>query len=416
MILPSGSHLEIAEACEASGVYEGIESISDASELGSVKHAYLYDAVTGDAKSALAAVPEGELRDACARIDLDKLPAGQPGRWAGEVTFAIDVETGRCRELGRNLKRRYLEAGLGPNEIPGTVDVLGLSADREATLPVEMKTGWTRVSRARDNLQLGLAAVCSTEVYERSRADGAILYVREDDDPYFDVARFEAFELVAMKERIIDIGRRIIRARKAYADHDPETGEVKKKPRLVVGKHCRFCSVQMVCPAQGALARRFIANERETIADLKKGLVENDAAALLYRRLIALKAVVEGMLGIVYARAKNAPIVLSDGVVLGEVETVRESLDGEVVASVVRELYGEQWISKATSLDTSKAAVERMARELKAAEGGTMKSHVERVLTEVSKRGGLVVKPSKTIKEHRRQLPAGEQKTGDDHG
>jgi hypothetical protein len=39
-----------------------------------------------------------------------------------------------------------------------------------------------------------------------------------------------------MKERIIEIGRRIIRARQAYETHDPVTGEVNKKPRLVVGK------------------------------------------------------------------------------------------------------------------------------------------------------------------------------------
>jgi len=409
MMLPTGSRLEIAEQCEASGVYEGIESVTDASDLGTEKHAYLYDALTtGDAKGALARVPEAH-RDACARIDLEKLPAGQPGRWAGEVTFALDVDSGRCRELGRNLMRRYLEAGLGPTEIAGTVDVLGLSEDREATVPAEYKTGWSRVTRARDNLQLGFAAVCSTEVYDRPRANGAILYVREDDDPRFDAASFEAFDLVSMKERIIEVGRKIIRARKAFADHDPETGEVKKKPRLVVGRHCRFCPVQMVCPAHGALARRFVANEKETIADLKKGLVDNDAAALLYRRLIALKAVVERMLGIVYARAKNAPIALGNGLVLGEVETLKESLDPDVVAAVVRELHGEKWVSKATTLDTSKAAIERLARELKAEDGATIKSHIERVLEEVSRRGGVVLKPQRTIKEHRAALPAGEQ-------
>lgn len=420
MMLPTASTLEIAEACEASAVYEGIDGVylgiagGDFSELGAEKHAYLYSVLMRDPKTTpeqlLAEVPE-QHREACARIDLDPLPAGQPGRWAGEVTWAIDVNTGRCRELGRNLMRRYVEAGLGPSEIPGTIDVLGLSPDRLATVPVEMKTGWARVTRAKENLQLGFAAVCSAEVYGRERADGAILYVREDDVPYFDVATFEAFDLVAMKERIIDVGRRVLEARKAHLGFDPLTGEVTgldlRKPRLVVGRHCKHCKVQMVCPAQGALARRFVANASETEADLRKGLVDNDAAALLYRRLVALKACVEKMLGIVYARAKKAPIALGNGLVLGEVETSRESLDPEVVAEVVRDLYGEQWINKATSRDTSKAALERLARELKAEDGGTMKSHVERVLDETSKRGGVVVKPSRTIKEHKVALPPG---------
>jgi hypothetical protein len=412
-VILTGSRLEIAEQCEASAVYAGIETITDASDLGSVKHAYLYDALTIDPKTALAAVRDEDQRKACARIDLPSLPAGQPGKWAGEVTFAIDLDSGKCRELGRNLMRRYLEAGLRPNEIPGTIDVLGLSADGEATIPADYKTGWSRVTRARDNLQLGFAAVASTEVYGRARADGAILYVREDAEPYFDVARLETFELVSMKERIVDVGRRIMRARKAFATHDPDTGEVNKKPRLVVGKHCRYCPVLMVCPANGALARRFMADARDTTEDLKKGLVDNAAAALLYRRLVALKAAVDNVLGIVHARAKNAPISLGNGLVLGEVVTMKDSLNPDVVAAVVREMYGEPWVSKATSLDTSKAALTRMARELKSEDGGSMKSHVERILEEVSRRGGVVSRPSRTIREHR-ALPAGQQ--GDDHG
>jgi hypothetical protein len=407
-MLPSGSRLEIAEACEASGVYEGIETVSDASDLGTEKHAYLYEALTtGDAKSALAAVPE-QHRDACARIDLSKLPAGQPGRWAGEITFALDVQTGQSRELGRNLKRRYLEAGLRPTEIPATIDVVGLSVDGEASIVTDYKTGWTRATRARSNLQIGIAAVCSTEVYDRPRADGAVLYVKEDEDPWFDVASFEAFDLVSMKERIIEIGRRILRAQQAYADHDPVTGEVKKKPRLVVGRHCHFCPVQMICPAQGALARRFVATPSDTEADLRKGLAENDSAALLYRRLIALKGCVDKMLGIVYARAKRVPIALGDGRVLGEMETHRETLDPKIISQVVRELYGDEWVSKATDLETSKAALKRMARELKAEDGGTMTEHVERILREAGKRGGVVAKRSRSIAEH--QVPEGETK------
>lgn len=416
MILPTGSALEIAEMCEASATYEGIERTTDASELGTDKHEYLREAVTtGDRKSALAKVPEHH-RAGAARLDLDKLPAGQPGRWAAEVTFAMDVFTGRCRELGRNLMRRYLEAGLAPTEIAGTVDVLGLSEDREATVPVEYKTGWTRVARAAQNLQLGFAAVCSTEVYDRSSSNGAILYVREDDDPYFDVARFEAFDLAVMKERIITIGRRVLESRKAWLGHDVITGEVtgleRKKPRLHVGRWCKFCPVQMVCPAHGALARRFLADPKETLADLKQGLADNDKAALTFRRAIALKAVVDELIGILYARAKKAPIALGNGEVLGEVVGETETLNPDVVAAVVRELHGEEWVSKATSLDTSKAALTRMARAVKEKEGGTIKEVVERVLEEVSKRGGVIVKPSRTIKVHRAvasELPSGEK-------
>lgn len=405
----TASRLEVAETCMGSAVYDGIESIDTWSDMGVAKHAFFYDALNEGRAAALAKVADKKHREACERFNLEKLPAGQPGRWAGEVAFALDVETGVARELGRGLGRRYRAAGLKPTEIPGTIDLLGMADD--ALIPLDYKTGWTRVTTAKSNLQLLFAAVCSTQVYERPLARGAILYPGEDgENPYFDSAEWDAFELDEARLRIMALGKAVLEARERFQTHDPVTGEVSVKPRLVVGRHCRYCPVLTTCPAQGALVRRLVATPAETEEDLKRGLSENSAAALVYRRLVSVKEAVDRALSVVYARAAAMPIDLGNGSMLGEHVSSREVLDAEVVADVVTEMYGAALVPKAVEMKATKASVERMARAVKETKGGTITEKKNAVLDAVRAREGVSFKESRRVTEYtpERLLAAGE--------
>lgn len=393
-----------------SAVFEGFETIDAATELGTVKHRFYEEALEHGREAALKAAP-AKYRERLESIDLSKLPAGQPGRWVGEVTFALDVVNGTVRELGRNLGRAYIQAGLKPNEVPGTIDWLGQRPDRDAMIVVDAKSGFTRVTRAKENLQLLFAAVCSSEVYGVSEGIGAICYTRDDENPYFDACEWTSFELAAAKQRIMKLGRAVLAAKAAWDGYDLMTGEVleeKKRPRIVVGEHCRWCPALTTCPAQGALVRRLVATPEEAEADFKRGLSDNDMADLVYRRLVAARKVIDAAMGAVYARAAQTPIKLSSGMVLGMHTTERESLDADVVAAVVRELHGEANVIKAVEAEATKASVGRLSRQLKAEMGGTMTEYTKKILEAVRARGGVRVKQSTKVQEYMPELPAGE--------
>lgn len=401
----TGSKIELADTCLGSVVHEHVGGSTIFSEIGTAKHRFLFDTLNFGREEALKLVEKKNL-EACELLDTSKLPAAQRGRWAGEVAFALDVETGCARELGRNLERRYDEAGLQPTEIAGTIDLMGMTEDSEGIAAVDYKCGWARVTRGQENLQLLFAAVCATEVYGRSRAVGAILYPGDDgEDPYFDTGEWDAFDLVDAKERIIAIGRAALEAERLFRDGDPKTGEV-KKPRLVVGRHCRYCPALSTCPAQGALVRRFMATPEETGHDLKRQLADNDTAALVYRRIIAVEQAISQMKTIIYARASQSPIALGNGRVLGRVESRREELKPEIVFDVVEEMFGPGSGKIACEIEASKASVKRLAAALKRKEGGTISKREAAVLDAVRARGGVIVSVTKTVKEYTHAAPA----------
>lgn len=391
--LPSASKLELAEICEGSAVLEGVETTDMFAELGTEKHRFLARALEVGREKALAEVPDKH-RSACAVMDLEQLPAGQPGAWAAEVAYAFDVDTGIAREIGRGIDRRYTENGIRDTEIPGTIDLQALSADGEAVVPADYKTGYTRVTRAQENLQLLFAAVCASLVYRKNAAQGAILYPGPDgDQPYFDTAVWDAFDLDAARLRLIALGKRIIAARRAYHEGDPTTGEV-KQPRLVVGKHCRYCPAITTCPAQGRFIARLVHDEEKTLADLR-GLINTQTAHLVYNRIKAAKLVLDRAEAVLYAYAANNPIPLSDGRVLGKTLSERESLDAQATVALLGNMFGAEVAKDAVEFKATKASVKRSLVKHLGAAGKKM----TRFLKTLRESGGVHVKTKETVKE-----------------
>lgn len=402
-LLGTGSKLELAEQCIASAVLDGIETTSEAADNGSARHGFHYDVLTLGRPAALKRVPD-QHRERCERFNTEALPAGQPGSWAGEVAFALNIDTGEARELGRNIGRKYFEHGARLNDLVGSIDIVGMAPD-PAAIVIDLKTGWTRVTRAQKNLQLLLAAVCAAKIYGTDMVRGAILYADEDGQPWWNTASWDAVDLAEAEMRLVDLGRAIREARKLYFDGDTVTGEV-VKPRMVAGDHCKYCPAISTCPAQGALVRRFISLPQETEDDFKKGLADNDVASHVYRRLIAGKAALERALAVVYARAAHTPILLENGKVLGKRTTEREYLDAEKVHAVVSEAYGIGAASAAVEMKATKASIKRMARAMKESGGGTISERERAVLDALRASDGVRVKTSETIDEHDPEVPA----------
>lgn len=398
MTLPSASKLELTDTCEGSAVYPGVDSTDFWADLGTAKHAFLARALEVGRETALAEVPEKH-RAACASLDLEQLPAGQPGAWVAEVAFALDVETGAARELGRGIDRQYAAAGLRPTEIPGSIDLLALSVDGDAVIVTDYKTGWARVTTAQENLQLLFAAVCASLVYGKLAARGAILYPGPDgDQPYFDVGTWDAFDLDAAKQRLMELGRKVL-ALRAAAEGDPTTGEV-VTPRLVVGKHCRYCPAIASCPAQGKFVRRLLHAPEDTLADLK-GMLNPHTARLVYDRLKAVKYVIERAETALYAYAAFNPVALSDGTVLGETETQREYLDPAAVTSTLTTMFGEDVARDALESKATKASVKRALGK----HGGAVGKRMKRVLSALRDTGGVRVKTIRTVREFKPGAP-----------
>lgn len=396
MFLPSASRLEIAEYCIGSAVLPGIEYVDADAAAGTVKHRFLETALNEGEAAALAGVTDEKLKTELAGWDLSKFPAGQRGAWAAEVAYAFNAETGAVRELGRRIERGYAAAGLKANEFPGTLDLVGVTAD--AVVVLDYKTGHQMVAPAARNWQLRYGAVSAAKVLKKSKAVVGIFYTRDGEEPYLDSAELDAFDLDDGATSLKSLGARIIEARKLKPS----------QLRLTAGEHCRYCPAVATCPAQAGLVQRLATNGDATVAELAS-LLTPETAALAYGRIKAAKMAIAKVESALYSYAAQNPVPLGDGYVLGTHVTERESLDGKKTFEVLKELHGLAVAQAAVEMETSKAAVKRALEIVKTAEGGATAPRQRVVEERVRKAGGITVTRKSTIGEHRPkkgELPA----------
>src|SRR5690606_5564131 len=115
-------------------------------------------------------VPE-KYRDLCEAIDFERLPQGL----AAEVAIAIDVQTGKARELGRGNGRCY--ETVRETEIPMTLDLLG--ANDDAVMVGDYKSGYSDVPPAVENGQLRTNAVAAARLIGRDTAVVEIIRIKD---------------------------------------------------------------------------------------------------------------------------------------------------------------------------------------------------------------------------------------------
>ena len=338
--------------CPGSASLPTVETPSAPAERGTVVHEYLERVGAGMAPDeALDLVEDGEHRALCAAIDLDRLPRGT----APEVAFALDWETGKARELGRRLKRVY--PALGPTEIPGTEDMVGLTSD--AVYVGDAKTGH-HVVAARENLQLMLLATAAARTYNRDQAITEIIRIRENGSVWRDRAELDVVDLDAFASRLRDVMRSVRGYQAARAKG--------QQPDVVEGEHCRFCPSWSFCPAKAAtLVRVSSGRELDPLASLLP--LTPELAGHAWTKLREARRVLERIERACHAALDEyGSLPLPSGSFIQKVtEPGNEQLDGRVVFDVIRSQFDQEVAESAIEIEASKAGI---ARALKAAAAG----------------------------------------------
>jgi hypothetical protein len=345
-------------ACPASQVLPQAPTVTVHASAGRAVHAFL-----ADPAHDLSAVPE-EFRDACAELDLSKLPVG--ANWAAEVSLAWKMSTDTGRELGRNLQRDYPETD--EDEWIGTADVIGLTAD--AVHVLDFKAGHGAVAEPRRNWQLALLALAACRAYGLPRARVGLVWLR-DDGPRFQMADLDELDLGIVASKL----------RKAPA-------KWVQGAEPVQGPHCDYCNSFDFCPAKQAIFRAAV--EIPEITD------EN--AALVYLRADAVAKVLGRVRAALAVRAKDRPIQLPDGRVYGPVVTERESVDPLVTQAVLTRLHGPEVAQAALKLESSKAGIERAIGAV--APRGKKAALVAEALAAIAEADGIKTNSMETVREH----------------
>lgn len=380
--LVTASALDRVAACPASAVLPASRRSNAYSTQGTMLHRYWQRCSEVGRDAALDEIASDADRELCAATDTDALPIG--AEYVAEVAFAYNVKTGTARELGRGKGRDY--STVTADEIPGTVDVVAVIGDVGRTS--DYKSGYVSIPQARTCRQLKLYALCVSRVHGVDRVIGDIIRARPDEEPYYDSAEFDAFDLDLFAAELRDIYRSIESAR--------EQMDAGRPLAVVEGDHCRYCPAQYRCPSKMAMVRQLADSTPIVSTDDLVGELDADTAGEAYRRVKAIDAVVAMVKSRIYELARSRPIPIGSGQFLGEVtKSGNERIDAEGAFAAAREQYGDD-IAELVAPPVRKATkkeIKKAMRVLK--ERGVVKSIAagERLLLDQLRASGHATRP-----------------------
>lgn len=272
-----------------------------------------------------------------------------PDNALSEVKISYDVSTRVGRIIGHSPGRDY--GDLGPFEIPGSIDVLGIDGD--AVVILDWKTGYSDVEPAATNGQLWGYALAAARALGKDRAIVRIVYTKTK---FVDEYHIDALELADFADRLEQLHLRVIELHSKRAEHVP-TKE---------GSHCKYCPSKHACPSKNALLVQLGSNGLAVIGD---ALMTPERALSAYQQFVQVEQLVKD------ARARlqsyvdsHGPIDLGNGKLYGRYERAGdERLDGTVAVQAIREVVGESHREfEAVAIDrrTSKAALTRAAKAI----------------------------------------------------
>lgn len=403
----SASKLEQISLCPPSAFLPGVEDLLEEkadAKRGTIIHTFLAAVPKVGRDEALLAVEDAEVRAICAAIDLEQLPVDDVA-YAAEVAFAYDLATDRARELGRDIGRAY---ELRPGEVPGTADVVGLTADHEGVIIYDYKSSSWRVTPAERNLQLGFLALAACRAYGLKRAHVAIIGLQDPEKPTFDRHEWGELELDVWAGEIGNLFDVVLAQRAAWRG-EPDGASLS----LTVGDHCKYCHVRKRCSAWTSMITALARDPRAELVDLSaQAALDDDQVARAWRRLEQLQKILEVAETVLkgYVR-QNGPVDLGEGRALAEVLAERETVVGHMARDLLVEQHGKDVADRASEWKVSKASIEaalkkvQMQRQAEAGPGAKkvpLAPIVREVLDELAARGGLLVSKHPTVKEVRR--------------
>lgn len=383
----TASQVERLERCPASASLPQVDEVTEAAERGTTIHGVFQRAADVGPGEAIAELDEehADLATWLEELPWDELPVGDG--YAAEVALAYDVATGEGREIGRGLSREEAYADLGPFEVGGITDIIGLATDH--VLVVDVKTGWSERPAARRNPQLMTLALAAARAYGRHEGKGWLLRLPERGRLWFSRGTYDVFDLAGWAQTLKDLHARV-----AFEARQVAAGAVEAH----LGPWCRWCPAHRACPAQNSLIRKLGTGELEsetrsilplTAENFSQAWHQIEVLGGLHKRAKSE--------AIAFAR-RHGPLPLGDGRYIGEVvEPGNERLDGDIAHEVLAELRGEDVALAAVGFKATKKGIREALKE-SLEDGETLAAAEREVIEAIRNRGGADRPARKSVK------------------
>lgn len=286
-----------------------------------------------------------------------------PAQMEREVYVRYDIDEAKAAVIVDRGTRQATYAALTERQIGMRTDLAGMLPT--AALVVDFKNGSPDfVEPARTNKQLAIMALAVARSLGFSAAKVALVYLRDQEREWADVADLDAMDLDLFELELIDLCARIEEGRRLVSlgkiptlSPDPET--------------CRFCDCAPYCPAITMQIRAVVSDsppDYPSLAARVEQLLPDQAAEALalVEDAEARFAPVLKLKGLLYGYARNNPIVRRDGTVLAEVQTVQERVtSAEAAHAVLANRYGAQVANVACPRESSWTAIDEATKHVR---------------------------------------------------
>lgn len=331
-MMPTGSGVERAVNCAASNVLPRAWADTGADAARGIElHGHLERIGNGTDPAESLEMVDGRYRGACEAVDLEALT--EDLELSPEVTLVYNPFTDTARILGQSLERDY--SGVTDEEIPMTLDLVGVNLAEGRGAVRDYKSGWARISPTRRNWQMLGGSLALSRVYDLDVVDAQLIYLREGVSIRRDPAIFTPadFAVAAGDLRIFADRAAADRARYARGEHVEPTE----------GSWCKYCPSLWCCPAKTGLIRSVITPN--ALEERIRGPLTDADAVALWHALKRVEPLLKEGKTRVMALAAIRPLLLEttpDGVEvwLGE-DDVRghEKLDPEKTIEAAAEVF-----------------------------------------------------------------------------
>lgn len=387
MRTPTASSLERARECPASFIIPAAEPVeTEHAARGHAVHAFLERLANGVAiEKSLEQVP-AEYRAFCDSLPLETLPIVQ-GSYASEVAFALDLDSGSAKEIGRSIGRNYPK--LYAHQLNGTADVVAIE-DADTVFVADYKTGSDiNLHEPANNLQLLTLGLMAARAYNRKRVHAQLIFLR-DGMTWRVNGTFEDYELSAHMATLRSIFERID-AESLLKDHSVREGS-----------WCRYCPCYRVCPAKTTLASALITGDEKLKIPLSHATIPQVWGRIKEAELVLsmIKAQVED-----YTK-EFGDVPMENGFLLGPVVTTKTFMDGVKLYDVLSAMLDTTYADQAVTWESNQELLEGALRKFRNAtpEGQPKPKLVDLkrdVMARLEAAGGVKKSSTVTIRLHK---------------
>jgi len=262
-----------------------------------------------------------------------------------EKAFAYDVATDTARVLKVKSKRAYED--LKPFEIPGSPDLIIRGNGR--VIVVDHKS-FEEVDSADRNAQAATYALMVARAWGYDEVEVAIVYKATFRRPSH--AALGPLDLAAHADRLRQL------------QLDAAQARVNPLAWLKSGDHCKYCESWLSCPKWDSLREQVSSGELALTAEAAIPFANDDDAARGHDLLGQLQMMTTRLRAALYARAKERPVPLPDGMVLAEVAVQgKRQIDADKAYALVREKYGQAVADKAVQRKVAQKWIETALKD-----------------------------------------------------